>query len=308
MFPKLLGAIDGIFLIEASGPLRETQARLLCGPDVVLNQLPDGSHTATSPKYGNKPVVWYDTLASVPKAESPFILAHEFFDALPIHAFEATSQGWRELLVSPAPANTEPTMPGGAMPEFALTRSEAATPYAILLPEMSVRYKALKKREGTVVEISPESLKVAEEISKRIGRTRSGAALIMDYGPLVDVPAHSLRGIRSHEMVSPFSHPGEVDLSADVDFHALAERALMVSDGVEVHGPVEQGAFLLNMGIGERFDRLVKGKEEEAIKNLKTGFERLVERDGGAMGKVYKAMAIVPERAGVKPVGFGGDV
>ena len=38
-----------------------------------------------------------------------------------------------------------------------------------------------------------------------------------------------------------------MDLSADVDFTALAEAALNASEGVEVHGPVEQGVFLEGM-------------------------------------------------------------
>ena len=112
-------------------------------------------------------------------------------------------------------------------------------------------------------------------------------------------------------MVSPFSQPGETDISADVDFYALAERALVASEGVEVHGPVEQGQFLLAMGMQERLKAVLKGLEgegEETRKTVVSGFERLTERSGGAMGKVYKALAIVPERGGKRPIGFGGQV
>jgi len=120
---------------------------------------------------------------------------------------------------------------------------------------------------------------------------------------------NSLRGIREHKRVSPLSSPGLVDLSADVDFTALAEAALGASPGVEIHGPVEQGAFLLSMGIKERAEMLMKGLAGEKRKGVEGAWRRLVDRGGSGMGKVYKAMAIVPESGGKrKPVGFGGDV
>jgi NADH dehydrogenase [ubiquinone] 1 alpha subcomplex assembly factor 7 len=120
---------------------------------------------------------------------------------------------------------------------------------------------------------------------------------------------NSLRGIREHKRVSPLSSPGLVDLSADVDFTALAEAALGASPGVEIHGPLEQGAFLLSMGIKERAEMLMKGLTGEKRKGVEGAWRRLVDRGGSGMGKVYKAMAIVPERGGKRrPVGFGGDV
>ncbi|KAF8243535.1 DUF185-domain-containing protein, partial [Wilcoxina mikolae CBS 423.85] len=301
-FRSLASAISSIFLVEASASLRAVQAQLLCGSDTTT-PLSDGGFTAKSkPEYNSIPITWYPTLSSVPKASTPFILAHEFFDALPIHVFEATSSGWRELLVSPAVDAIPPA------PEFLLSRSPAATPHSMVLPELSERYKELKKSPGAIIEVSPESLSITEEISRRIGNHRSGAALIMDYGPLDHIPVNSLRGIRRHRTVSPFVNPGEVDLSADVDFVTLAERALVASEGVEVHGPVEQGSFLLTMGMKERLEQLVKRLPEERRKELEVGVERLVERGGGGMGRVYKAMAIVPERGGRRPVGFGGGV
>ena len=149
----------------------------------------------------------------------------------------------------------------------------------------------------------------------------SGGALILDYGPLHKIPTNSLRGIRAHKQVSPFSSPGLVDLSADVDFTALAEAATAASEGVEVHGPVEQGYWLESIGIRERAQMLCRaidketgsndeGNEKESRKRqIHQALERLVERGGGGMGRIYKAMAIIPEGGGERrPVGFGGNV
>ena len=110
--------------------------------------------------------------------------------------------------------------------------------------------------------------------------------------------------------------PGLVDLSADVDFTTLAEVAIGASEGVEVHGPVEQGYWLESVGIRERAQNLSKALDKEATeanenknRHLRQSVERLVERGGGGMGRIYKAMAIVPENDGKRrPVGFGGNV
>ncbi|KAI9721114.1 MAG: hypothetical protein M1812_002595 [Candelaria pacifica] len=345
-FKALASTIGAIYLIESSPSLREAQRRLLCG-DAPMTETGNGFQSTS--KHLNVPVFWCEDIRFVPSGtgKAPYIIAHEFFDALPIHAFQsvapsqtesstpipsspivsakvprvASTVQWRELLVSPAPPSPIERF-SESTPEFQLSLSKASTPNSLVLPEISQRYKALKAQVSSTIEICPEGHSYAEEFSRRIGGTGegptsskpepSGAALILDYGPADTVPINSLRGIRAHDTVSPFSSPGLVDISADVDFAALAEAALKASPGVEVHGPVEQGFFLQSMGIEERAKQLtssLNADETEKRERLDSGWRRLVERGGGGMGKIYKAMAIVPNRGGVrKPVGFGGGV
>ena len=83
---------------------------------------------------------------------------------------------------------------------------------------------------------------------------------------------------------------------------------------MEVHGPVEQGAWLEAMGARERADMICSSLKKgagggEMEEQVRKGVERLVERGGGGMGRIYKVMAILPENGGRRrPVGFGGDV
>jgi SAM-dependent MidA family methyltransferase len=201
-----------------------------------------------------------------------------------------------------------------------MTLANSSTRHSLYLPESSPRYRAIKNRvgPGAVIEICPDANLYASDFASRIGGSAakpkarpSGAALILDYGPGDGtVPINSLRGIRQHKRVSPFAEPGLVDLSVDVDFAAIAEAATNASEGVEVHGPVDQGAFLESMGIKERVEVLMRAcKDEEGRKAVETAWKRLVDRGPGGMGKVYKALAILPENEGRRrPVGFGGDV
>ncbi|PMD28084.1 DUF185-domain-containing protein [Hyaloscypha hepaticicola] len=351
-FKPMASSIEAVYMVEASPSLRAAQKRLLCG-DAPMTETAIGYQSIS--KYANLPIIWTDNIRFVPSEQdkTPFIVAHEFFDALPIHAFQSVSPSdstqetiktptgehklspeaaanrkgsqWREMVISPTPPDaTHASLhipksiqsSGDPLPEFQLTLSKAATPHSLYLPEISPRYRALKSLPDSLIEISPESHAYAQEFAKRIGGSKdtpknepSGAAIILDYGPADTIPTNSLRGIRNHKRVSPLSSPGLVDLSADVDFIALAEAALSASPGVEVHGPVEQGQFLLSMGIKERADVLMKGLREEKKRGVEGAWRRLVDRGGSGMGKVYKAMAIVPESGGKRrPVGFGGDV
>ena len=255
-------------------------------------------------------------------------------------ASQARKPQWRELVVTPTPPpsvlNPKPRS-DPPPPDFQLSVAKASTPPALLLPTLSARYRALLPTTGSVIEVSPASHSYAAEFARRIGGSNrgstasltasmesikqepSGAALILDYGPLETIPANTLRGIRAHQQVSPFSSPGLVDLSADVDFTALAEAATGASEGIEVHGPVEQGFWLESVGIRERLQMLCRGidkdlemlsdEKEHKKQQAQKAVERLIERGGGGMGRIYKAMAIIPENSGKRrPVGFGGNV
>ncbi|EKV09408.1 hypothetical protein PDIG_30520 [Penicillium digitatum PHI26] len=362
-FKSFSSSVEAIYLVEASGTLREVQKRLLCGEEAVMEDTDIGHRSVC--KYFDVPVIWVEDIRLLPHEEgkTPFIFAHEFFDALPIHAFEsvppslenqqanesrkimtptgpvelhdppkhANTPQWRELMVTINPKAIEENIKGE--PEFKLTKAKASTPSSLVIPEISQRYRALKSQPGSTIEISPESRIYAADFARRIGgdsasalaakknsasspppssqkKTPSGAALIMDYGTLSTIPINSLRGIKSHEKVAPLSEPGRVDVSADVDFTSLAEAAIEGSDGVEVHGPVEQGDFLKAMGIEERMRQLLrKEQNEEHKKTLETAWKRLVEKSGGSMGQIYKVMAIIPENGGQRlPVGFGGGI
>ncbi|KAL8988614.1 MAG: hypothetical protein Q9177_002336 [Variospora cf. flavescens] len=372
-FKPLASSVENIYLVEASPSLRAAQKELLCG-DSPFEEVPIG-HRSIS-KYAGLPITWCEDIRFVPSKpeKTPFIFAHEFFDALPIHAFqsvpasktsphtlttptdqislnapspEASKPQWRELLVLPvAPSSLITTTSQSKEPkaDFQLSLAKASNPSSLLLPAQSQRYKALLPTSGAVIEISPESRSYAAEFARRIGGSTtanpsrssalppaphksepSGAALIVDYGPSSTVPTSSLRGIRSHQLVSPFTSPGEVDLSADVDFTALAEAALGASEKVEVHGPVEQADFLGQMGIHDRANQLIRALDkkggagsgadvsrssgvEERKTIIRGAVERLISRlPGRGMGTLYKVLAIVPERGGRKPVGFGGD-
>jgi NADH dehydrogenase [ubiquinone] 1 alpha subcomplex assembly factor 7 len=153
------------------------------------------------------------------------------------------------------------------------------------------------ERDGAVeTESSPLSLAIAADLAGRLAR-QGGAALILDYGHERPGTGDTLQAVSGHAFADPFEAPGSRDLTAHVDFHALAAAAR--GQGVHVFGPVGQGAWLGAMGIKLRAASLAKAAPERAGE-IAAARERLTAPD--QMGRLFKAMALVapgwPEPAG----------
>ncbi|KAI5962653.1 uncharacterized protein KGF55_003729 [Candida pseudojiufengensis] len=296
-----------LVMIEASGVLRQEQYKLLCdGNASILKPTDQGYHESTT-KWGN-PITWVDTEKSIDHNTNltNYVIAHEFFDALPIKSFIKQEDGWRELVVEHTPsvnndqlkletttkAHDNPTLETA----FHLSISPKETPSS-MIPKISNRYKDLPI--GSRIEICTEAELYIMKIAQLVGE-KSGAALIIDYGVVNEIPENSLRGIYKHQFVSPFYKPGEVDLSIDVDFSNLKSLA---ENLVQIEGPITQGEWLTNVGIGYRVDQLIKqnSSNEELQDQIYGAYKRLVDDD--EMGKIYKFMALLP-KGSEKSVGF----
>jgi SAM-dependent MidA family methyltransferase len=211
---------------------------------------------------------WVDAFAEI--AEGPTLLvANEFFDCLPIAQYVRTAQGWRERLVDVAPA-------GG------LTFAVAAAP-----PQPNVHLPDADKTPiGAIAEVGAAASALAGEIAARLIQ-HGGRALIIDYGHLGGL-GDTLQAVRNHSWWPPLASPGKADITAHVDFDALARAA--IEAGAGAWGPATQGAFLSRLGIAERAERLCAGKPPQQREAIEEAVARLV--SPASMGEVFKAMAI----------------
>jgi SAM-dependent MidA family methyltransferase len=122
------------------------------------------------------------------------------------------------------------------------------------------------------------------EIARRIA-ARGGAALIVDYGYLSGF-GDTLQALQNHRPVDPLESPGEADLTAHVDFAALAAAV----EPARVHGPVTQGEFLRRLGIEARAARLRADKDDKTRAAVDAALARLAGPAPG-MGELFKALA-----------------
>ncbi len=171
---------------------------------------------------------WHDRIADLP-ALPLFLVANEFLDALPIRQFLRTGEGWAERMV------------GAAGDRLAFGLAPPA-PLAMLA------HRLADTAEGDLVEVSPPAEAVAAGIGARIARD-GGAAVIVDYGGWRS-RGDTLQAVRAHRKVDPLEAPGTADLTAHVDFEAVARAARAA--GAAATAMTTQGVFLERLGITER--------------------------------------------------------
>jgi SAM-dependent MidA family methyltransferase len=206
---------------------------------------------------------WHEAFQQLPGG--PLLLvANEFFDALPIRQFVRIGEAWRERVVG---LDATGKLAFGIGPG----RLDAA----------------LSAPQGAVAEIRPAADALVADIARRIVAD-GGAALIIDYGYTESAAGDTLQAVRGHAFADPLDAPGETDLTAHVDFSALARRAR--NEGAAVHGPMPQGEFLLALGLRERAARLAASADAATCAGLQAAVERLAGPHG--MGTLFKVLAI----------------
>ncbi|XP_005073659.1 protein arginine methyltransferase NDUFAF7, mitochondrial isoform X2 [Mesocricetus auratus] len=269
---SVLKACDiSIHLVEVSQKLSEIQALTLTEEKLPLERDAESLVYMKGVTKSGLPVSWYRDLKDVPKGCS-FYLAHEFFDALPVHKFQKTSQGWREVLV-----DIDPQVPD----KLRFVLAPCATP-----AEAFIRHDEGRDH----VEVCPDAGIIIQDLSERIALT-GGAALIADYGH-DGTKADTFRGFRGHQLHDVLIAPGTADLTADVDFSYLRR---MAQGKVASLGPVEQRTFLKNMGIDVRLQVLLdKADEPSAKQQLLQGYDMLMNPQ--KMGERFNFFALLPHQ------------
>jgi SAM-dependent MidA family methyltransferase len=140
--------------------------------------------------------------------------------------------------------------------------------------------------DGEVVELSPARDEAVSALATRLA-AQGGVALIIDYGHERSAPGDTLQAVRAHAFAPPLSNPGEQDLTAHVDFEAVAKAA--TAAGASVTRVMPQGEWLRRLGITARAAALAKANPERA-EDIESARARLCESDG--MGALFKVLAI----------------
>lgn len=221
-----------VHLVEVSPFLANAQANRLCYKQSESSNSSDKFYLHGETVSG-VPIFWYRCLEDVPK-EFSVVLAHEFFDALPIHKLQRMDGTWKEILIDANPDSPP------AEEQFRYVVSQNQTAMSKIAGQL---LPAEDQREH--LEFSPEQQLVCQELSQRL-ESHGGIALIMDYGHEGE-KEDTFRGFKDHKLHSPLKDPGAADLTADVDFGQL-KRHLQTEDRCVTIGPITQRRFISEMG------------------------------------------------------------
>ncbi len=255
-----------------------SMARFDCAPDVhfvetspVLRDL----QSASVPQ-----AAFHADVSTLPADRPLIIVANEFFDALPIRQLVRSEGGWFERVVG---RGTRGYVAGaGAQP------MDAAVPGP--LRDVPV---------GSILESSPAGVAIARDLATTLAR-QGGALLAIDYGYADSAAGDTLQAVAAHDHVDVFADPGNRDLTAHVDFGALAAAGRTA--GMSVSGPVGQGAFLDALGLAARTDALAARHPDRGAE-IRSASARLAEP--GQMGTLFKVLAFTALQW-PQPEGFGG--
>ena len=216
---------------------------------------------------------WHGRIEDLP--EGPLLLlANEFLDALPVRQFLRAPGGWAERVVG-------------------LRDGVLAWGLAPPLPVPDLDTRLADTAEGDMVELCPALPGIVAEVGRRIA-AHGGAALFVDYGD-GRLVGDTLQAVVRHRGADPLAQPGEADLTAHVDFGAVARAAAPAV----ATGPVPQGAFLLRLGIAERAEALARRLAGGALESHRAALRRLT--DPAEMGTLFKVMGLHPASAPPPP-------
>ncbi|MFD9898161.1 class I SAM-dependent methyltransferase [Mesorhizobium sp. UC22_110] len=256
---RTLQRLDPVFATGASIALIETSPRLREVQKNTLNGMAAG-------------VEWHETTATL--LDQPLlIVGNELFDAVPVRQFVRTADGWRERMVGL-----------DATGELAFFAGAASLDPALLPRD------AEGALNGAIVELAPARSALMQAIADRVA-AHGGAGLFFDYGHLKPGVGDTLQALRNHQYEDVLASPGDADLTAHVDFAALAASARTAGLRADCR---TQGSFLLAMGLLERAGHLGANADEATRERLAGEVERLA--GPRAMGELFKVLAIAPEQ------------
>jgi NADH dehydrogenase [ubiquinone] 1 alpha subcomplex assembly factor 7 len=214
------------------------------------------------------PVNWASQIEDL-SADAPlFLIANEFFDTFGIRQFVKAERGWHERMV---------TTDGNEL-QFTLSPDPVLPPTAIATADVPT---------DSVIEVNEGAAAFVREISARLAKF-NGVALVLDYGYGNSAFGDTLQAVKANSHVHPLAEPGEADLTAHVDFAALARAA----QG-NVKGPMTQAEFLDQLGIRVRAE-ILKRRNPDHAAEVEAAVSRLT--DPSQMGTLFKVLAICEGR------------
>ncbi|HRD65842.1 MAG TPA: SAM-dependent methyltransferase [Candidatus Competibacter sp.] len=256
-------------ILELGGELRERQRQTLAErtPDLLER------------------VVWLDALPE--PGLRGVVLGNEVLDALPVERFRITPDGPRRLEV--AWNGADPVTMGLAPGlEWVEGADDPALTAAVMRIEAELGWRL---PEGYVSEYVPRLADWVRAIAESLV---AGALLFVDYGYSRREYYHPERAdgtllchYRHRVHADPLILPGLQDITASVDFSAVADAACAV--GLEVAGYASQNYFLFGCGL---MDLLAEVDSADTVRYLERVRQVKLLTLPGEMGDRFKAIAL----------------
>jgi len=228
----------------------------------------------------NVPLLWHRHIDDVPQGPL-IVVANEFFDALPVHQAVKREDGWHERLIGIDADGSFTFVQAPAL----LAHFAATLPGAVRDAPVDAVYEW-------------RGHQAVFETARRVVHD-GGATLVIDYGYTESECGDTLQAVARHAYADPLETPGLVDLTAHVDFQALAVAADSI--GADVQGPLPQRDFLLRLGIERRAESLKLKATAEQGAAIDSAVKRLLDPSAAGMGRLFQAIAFAHPKLAILP-------
>ena len=248
--PEFLNATE-IHLIEASPNLKRIQEKALSGYKIS----------------------WHDQFPSFDEKHL-FLIANEFFDALPIEQFLRKGNNFFKRTVQLF--DNELT--------YGLEKKPTKNNF--------LNNRLSDTSDGDFVELNITAAELSRNIGTHINNF-GGLAILIDYGDWHSL-GDTLQAVKNHKYCNIFISPGELDITAHVDFEILATNS-----GCAFSKLTTQGVLLERLGITDRAKKLAENLTGKDLESHIAAHRRLTHPE--EMGSLFKALSLFPKQAPCPP-------
>jgi SAM-dependent MidA family methyltransferase len=258
------------YILEVSANLRERQQ--------------DALKSALSEDVFSR-VQWLEAL---PNTLTGVVIANEVLDAIPVHMIQWQSGRWQECGVSDDQGFVWQNRP-------------------LHNQSLVANIDTNQLSDDYITEVCPAAQAL---IASLAGMLRQGLILMLDYGFCAREYYHPQRNqgtlmchFHHHAHDNPFVYPGLQDVTAHVDFTAMAEAAL--AHGLNCAGYTTQAQFLMNCGILQMLEA-ISPEDSARYLPMVAAVQKLL--SPAEMGELFKVLALTKHEESLPLLGFvSGD-
>lgn len=221
-------------------------------------------------------ISWHQNLSDIDFDAPVIFIGNEFLDALPVHQYQKTKEGWAQRMVG----------------------WNETQGFHIGLTQAPLDFGSAK--EDDIKEVSPIQENILKDVAEVL-KTYNGAGLLIDYGSAHSGFGDTLQALKDHAYVDIFETPGGADLTTHIDFEWVGK--ILKQNGLSVLSCAEQGQFLKSLGIEHRANALMQNQSEAIKKDIQIQLDRLIAMD--QMGELFKVIGFASS-SDIKMEGFTG--
>ena len=201
--------------------------------------------------------------------EPLIIIANEFFDCFPIQQFYKKNDTWYQKMVK-------------------YNSNIKVFSFIDIKVDNKKTLKEIEKYNPlNLLEISKSREKYFSKICKKI-ETVSGMMIIIDYGYLDKPTNFTLQSVYNNKHSHVLDNIGCQDITSFVDFQSLISIAKSYSLKIDVLST--QREFLIQNGIYERKNKILKNCNQHEKKTIINGLDRIINENN--MGSIFKVLVI----------------